>query len=90
LDGIDDRKSISLASGFGNAATKSIGLPSGDPTVAIESVIVPLDLIIDRTISIGLRSDSVELPKTSVSPGQNSVSRDQSRGISDQGYETDG
>jgi hypothetical protein len=77
LDGTGDRKSINLASSFGNVATKSVGGPSGDPTVAIESVIVPLDLIIDQTISIGLRSNSVELPKTSVSRGQNLVSRDQ-------------
>jgi hypothetical protein len=61
LDGVDDRKSISLASSFGNVATKSVGGPSGEPTVAIKSVSVPLNLIVVWTISIGLGSDSVEL-----------------------------
>jgi hypothetical protein len=62
----------------------SIGLPFCDQTVAIKSVTVPLDLIIDRKNSISLGSDSVELPKTSVSLGQNSVSVDRFSGNADQ------
>jgi hypothetical protein len=83
LDGIDDRKLIGFASSFGSVATKSIGPPFGDWTVAMKSVTVPLDLIIDRISSISLESDSVELRKNSVSGGRFSGDADQFSGSGD-------